>query len=36
VVGVVLAVLLFGEHIGLGEVVGIALMLAAAGLVLRR
>ncbi len=36
VVGVVLAVLLFGEHIGVWEVMGIGLMLAAAGLVLRR
>ncbi len=36
VVGVVLAVLTFGEHIGVGEVLGMGLMLGAAALVLRR
>ena len=36
VVGVVAAVLMFGEQISLGEVLGMGLMLGAAGLVLRR
>lgn len=36
VVGVVLAVLLFGEHIDIFDVLGMTLMLGAAGLVLRR
>ena len=36
VVGVVAAVLLFGERIDLGEVLGMGVMLAAAGLALRR
>ncbi len=36
VVGVVAAMALFGEHVGLADVAGMTLMLAAAGLVLRR
>ncbi|MDE2006173.1 MAG: EamA family transporter [Rhodospirillales bacterium] len=36
VVGVVAAMLLFGEHVGLADVAGMTLMLGAAGLVLRR
>lgn len=36
VIGVVAAVLLFGEQISAGEVLGMALMLGAAGLVLKR
>ncbi len=36
VIGVVLAMLLFGEHVGLSDVLGMGLMLSAAGLVLRR
>ena len=36
VVGVVAAMLLFGEHVGVPDVLGMGLMLGAAGLVLRR
>jgi len=36
VIGVVAAVLLFGEQVGAGEMLGMALMLGAAGLVLKR
>jgi len=36
VIGVVLAMLLFGEHVGIADVMGMGLMLGAAGLVLRR
>lgn len=36
VIGVVAAVLLFGEHVSFGELLGMVLMLSAAGLVLKR
>jgi drug/metabolite transporter (DMT)-like permease len=36
VVGVVLAMLLFGERVDLADVLGMSLMLGAAGLALRR
>jgi drug/metabolite transporter (DMT)-like permease len=36
VIGVVAAMLLFGEHVGVADVLGMGLMLGAAGLVLRR
>ncbi len=36
VVGVVAAMLLFGEHVGLADIAGMTLMLGAAGMVLRR
>ena len=36
VVGVLAAMVMFGEHVGLADIAGMALMLGAAGLVLRR